>query len=519
VNPDMGPAGYPPGANAWPNISPYGPAVDQHYIQNGFWFNKIISGQARYFGTLEGLITRTGAPPHAILGEQNVNEVPIELILDGITRDGFAGTRLGQFVETEGRPNNPDRSTDQAAGGGNNGNNQTFVSIFNPTNAGVLQQRIGSGGIRGTWGWWNPDQSGFMVQGFGQAGARSTYQVGDTTLPQQLLNARTDDLTELAQSRIRPWLGLALPGNDRDADGLAGVVVPYDLYVSLEFKSTAYGGNLDWYFAPFYDRDYLKIRSLAGARVMSLNEWFSFDAADSGLGYTLTALEQDGGGGGNNGQDNTNPFDLRVDTLDEPPYDSTNANGPGSPIRSYLASRTEGLFAGPEVGVRVDVGGERFKIWLQSKAGLLAYQATRKISGFNIGDHYNIINTTPLENDSGLPEDPDVDGDDIPDNPTRAAGITGTSFQESKTTTSVAPMFEQGIFLQAPILSYVPVIKKLSVFENAEFQAGYTFTVLGAVYRPTDTIEWRQFPDFPTLEGNKSKYYTQNVSLGVHWNY
>lgn len=507
--------GYPPGANAWPNISPYGPVLDQHYVHNGFWFNRIVNGQSRYFSSLEALISRTGAPPHAILGEQGVNDVPIELILDGITRDGISATRPGQFVETEGRPNNPDRNTDAGSN-----NSDSFVSIFNPKNAGILQQKIGSGGLRGSFGWWNPDQSGFMVQGFWQDHARSQFQAGDTSLPQELVTARTAELLELAILSIRPYnlLGLALPGNDRDADGLDGVVVPYDLYVDLQYKSNVYGGNLDWYFTPIYDRDYFKIRPLAGARVMTVNELFSFDAADSGLGYTLSPPDIVSSGSGSNAGD-ANPRDLAPSSLDAPPYDIPSATGPGSPIRSYLLSRTEGLFAGPEVGLRFDIGGERFKLFLQSKFGLLAYHANRNINGFNIGDHYNIINTAVLESESGLPEDPDVDGDLIPDNPLRAAGITGSTFQETRRSTSVAPMFEQGIFVQAPILSYVPIIKKMPVFDNAQFQAGYSIMVLGAVYRPTEQIAWRQFPDVPTFERDKSKFYTQNVSLGVHWDY
>ncbi len=518
----MGQAGYPPNANAWPNITPYGPVLDQHYVNNGFWYRRIINGQSKYFATLEALISSTGAPPHEILGEQGVNDIPRELIDNGITFPGFTPLRTGQFNETEGRPNNPDRNVDDTTSGGGNGNNNTqaFVTIFNPKNAGILQQKIGSGGVRGSWGWWNPEGTGLMVQGFWQGKATSTFQAGDTTLAQQLVTARTPELIDYATQQIRPYglLGLALPGADRDADGLNGVVVPYDLYVSLEYASSVYGGNLDWYFAPMYDRDHFKIRGLAGARVMTVNERFSFDAMDSGLGYTLSPVDTGTTGGNNNGNSGTNPFNLAPSEFDDAPYGTPSATGPGSPIRSYLMSRSEGFFAGPEAGVRLDLGGDRFKIWTQSKFGLLAYQSTRKISGYNIGDHYNIINTAVLETNSGLPQDPDVNGDGIPDNPTRAAGIAGTSFSESKRSTSVAPLFEQGVFMEAPLLSYVPYINRMSMFNNAEFQAGYTFLVLGGVYRPTD-ISWKQFPDTPTFGGDRYKFYTQNWSLGVNWTY
>lgn len=80
-------------------------------------------------------------------------------------------------------------------------------------------------------------------------------------------------------------------------------------------------------------------------------------------------------------------------------------------------------------------------------------------------------------------------------------------------------MFEQGVFLQAPILSYIPVIKKMAVFDKADFQAGYTILMLGNVYRPTNNIEWQQYPNLPTVGNGRSLYYTSNWSVGVQWNY
>ncbi len=506
-------AGYPPGGNAWPDVSAYGPDIDRHYMHNGFWFNKVISGDSRYFATLEGLITSTGTLPQSPIGAPDVNIVTPEVLLN----DAQHNQQFFEKVVLSGN-GTPERDFTNTGAGTTND-----VQIFPTATAGWLRQKLNSGGIRGTWGWWNPDDSGFQVQGWWQDSASTNYMASDfpliinlnetnPSLPSFLTNVNFLD-------HLHPWFGLALPGPDRDGDGLPGVVVPYDVYVRFDHTASIYGGNLDWYFSPFYEKDYLKIRGVVGARLLQVNEFFSFQGADSGMGYTLQTnpdFDSTGTGSGS-GQSTPSIPQLIIQSVDaEFASPSPSVDGQQGLIFSLLQSRSNGTFAGPEAGVRIDVGGDRFKFWLQSKFGLLAYNSQRKINGYNIGDHFDILSPT-APNPDGLPLDPQVDGVSI--NPTRAAGIQGTQFYESKTNTTVSPMFEQGVFVQAPLFSYVPVVRKISAFEKAEFQLGYTFLLLGGVYRPNDSIQWAQFPDFPTIQDQKSQFYTQNLSLGVHWNY
>ncbi|MBM4075297.1 MAG: hypothetical protein FJ267_06600, partial [Planctomycetes bacterium] len=68
-------AGYPPGANPWPGVSPfYGPAVDQTVYENGFWFNRQYSGNRQFFFSIDGLIGRSINSPRTIVGAAGVNE-------------------------------------------------------------------------------------------------------------------------------------------------------------------------------------------------------------------------------------------------------------------------------------------------------------------------------------------------------------------------------------------------------------------------------------------------------------
>ncbi|MBA4032766.1 MAG: hypothetical protein C0478_18005, partial [Planctomyces sp.] len=92
-------------------------------------------------------------------------------------------------------------------------------------------------------------------------------------------------------------------------------------------------------------------------------------------------------------------------------------------------------------------------------------------------------------------------------------------FNDSDTTTIVSPMLEQSLLVRAPLLSYVPLIKRMAFFEQAQFQFGYTFTMLGEVYRPEENIVWRGAPLQTSIGDNRSTFWTQAWSFGVEWNY
>jgi hypothetical protein len=165
-------------------------------------------------------------------------------------------------------------------------------------------------------------------------------------------------------------------------------------------------------------------------------------------------------------------------------------------LESYLRSNTKAQLGGPEIGLRLDVGSDKFLVWGQSKFGLLANHTTQELEGFGI-----------LRQESVLLSSAVIPGQDQ------------TAFHEQDTTTTVSPLFEQSIFARAPLLGFVPGVKKMKVFESAQFQIGYTFTAVGSIYRPSDNIDWRGFPQFPSLTGQKSTWFLTSLSLGVEWMY
>ncbi|WP_373652240.1 hypothetical protein [Schlesneria sp. DSM 10557] len=519
------PAGYPPNANAWPNVSPFaGPPVDSTAYEDGFWFNRILQKNRRYYFSAEALLAHTRGGDSTLIGAPGVNPVSIDALQGqngtGTTTTGnliFGTTQFNQAVFTTG----PSRNVNANGGGGNGGGGNgtggaAVVNIFAAQDTGNLANVMTSGGFRGTWGWFNPDDTGFVVSGFVQGRATSSWNLVDPLLDINEFSGNYNPLLHL-----HAWFGLPLgssgtnstitnstgtistgtgPDGDTDGDGKYGAVQPYDMGVYLRFNSQLMGANSDYYFNSIYERRAVKLRPLLGARYLHLRESFSFDGSDSGLGYTVNDPSSGGtgGGGGNNGGGGggttTGTGYLTPSALDAI-FSNPNV------LHSNLVSSTLSQMAGPEIGLRFDLGPQnaKFQMWGNTKFGALANVTSRQITGYGIGNAFNIIspNTVPQ-----MPNDP-----------------TLTAFSTSQTTTNFSPMFEQSINVKFPVFNLVPYLNRLEVFEKAQLQAGYTFLYVGQVYRPHNTIIWNQFPKTPQLNGQKSDFFNSNFNLGVEWEY
>ena len=484
-------AGYPPGANAWPNVSPYmGPAMDQTTNENGTWFNRQFTGNRQYYFSTEALIGSTQRGSNALIGAPGVNILPV-----------IPGTPVNplhnqQFVETVNDPNQPNRTVTAAGGGGGGGTGD--IQIFAARHYHNMPDPSQSSGVRATLGWFNPDQSGFQASGFWLNTSNSSYFSG-TGLPYDILDAVNPLITNYNRSHLRAFSGIPLlqtytADHDSDDDGRPGVVQPFDIFYQTRFETQLLGSNVDWYWSSIYDRSSLMIRPLGGARFLQIREQFIFDGSDSGLGYTIQGARAQAGGGGGAAAGGQVFSPLIIETAFSIP-DVMNSN---------LTSRSQSLLAGPEAGLRFDMGSDKFKIWGQSKFGLLANNTQRKLSGFNIGDAYYVQNgrTTPV-----MPRD--------------RADLT--AFASQDTSTWLSPMFEQSIFLKSQLFQYVPVLNKARILNQADFQLGYTILVVGQVARPTEQIDWQAYVDDdhrgPLLKTERSTFTNSTISLGVEWAY
>jgi hypothetical protein len=437
-------AGWPPGAMSWPQISPFeAPPVEQNRFENGLWFNEQKIGGRRYYTMLAGTLNKFAGPQETQVGNP---EAP----------DFFGFQAVGTTTTTtnlaNGRP------------------------VWLVRDWGDIENTLRSGGFMGQIGVWNVDDSGVQLFGFWADEGTGSLDLGvdgvDINNPADILRRAEDILSNYgALPLLDDQLPLTtLPPVPPNTVGLnvPGGAQPFDLFYKLGYQSQAYGTGIGYYSTPIFERGNMKLRPQFGLRYTNLRENATFHAADSNLNYV---------------------FDLS--TLRPVPSTIT---GLVDVVESYLRSNTKAHLGGPEAGLRLDLGTERFLIWTQSKVGVFANHSTQEIDGFGI----QRIALNPL---LAVP-DPSV-----------------TAFHEQDTTTTVSPMFEQSIFAKAPLLAHVPLVKKMKAFESAQFQVGYTFTAIGSVYRPGDTIDWRGFPQFPSLTGNKSTWYMSSLSLGIEWLY
>lgn len=484
-NPGMASVGYPEGANQWPYVSPYmGPAVDSHRYEDGFWFNKQYMGGKKFHFSVDAIFGHTQINTGTSLGARGVNDITPFLPPGQVAAD-----HNQQFVETtiNVADDMPNRSV-LAAGG----QNSADIPIFVTQKMSRLPDNLDAGGLRAQWGWWNADKTGIQITGFWQDKARSSFLVG-TGYDYDPAFASFADYNE---RHIRAFAGIPLGGRnangslfDPDDDLLYGVVQPFDLYYRVRYDSDIMGSTADWFGSPILERKSLTIRPVAAGRVMKIRELFRFDGADSGMGYTINPAAATNGNG-NNANSNV-PYSPAIF---EPGFNTPDV------MYSELNSSVRSILAGPEAGLRFDLGGDKFSITTQSKFGVLVNNSERNLNGFNIGDAIYVTGgrTTPIM--------PRNDQDE-------------TSFKSHENRTSISPMFEQSISMKTKPFGTIPYLNRAKMLTEAEFNFGYTWLLIGQVYRPASTINWDSYPTNPSLADKKMNYVNGSYNFGLEWNY
>ncbi|MBC8088360.1 MAG: hypothetical protein H7Z40_13915 [Phycisphaerae bacterium] len=99
---------------------------------------------------------------------------------------------------------------------------------------------------------------------------------------------------------------------------------------------------------------------------------------------------------------------------------------------------------------------------------------------------------------------------------------TPNAFSDEQFHTHVSPMFEQQINAEAALFQYVPVLRRLSIFEKARFRAGYSILLIGQVTDTAGSVAWQGNPAaglFPTIREKRNTYTSHNYSFGVSWEF
>ncbi|WP_145218084.1 hypothetical protein [Gimesia alba] len=509
--------------NAFPQMSPFEKMFQQHRVdKNGLWSYKSTNAGKKYFFSMEALFARYQNPGGALIG--NVGSISyLDLVEDELidaTDDEF----FDQFSENEG------------------------LNYFNAAHYNKVP-KLNAPGSRLRWGWTNDDQSGFEFTGWWIARADSSWSaIEDSThkpnpanqaimdillsppnfidptgtgVVSSIPGVTTAEINTILQNELMNLAGLPL-----DDGTVNGVTVPYDLDFRVKVVSQAWGTNATWMSTPFVDKKALKIRTLAGARYMQVREGFGFVGVDSGLLYSdannIAGIRPD-----------LKLFSLPTGTDENEDGIIDNAGvvedddaGTGTstaffvapvdpvtglavtPTTTYVNSKVDTNLAGPELGIQFDIGGDKFKIWGQTKVGIMANQETIELEGDNVG---MIIRADP--DDIDRPKaliDPTVDDP----NP--------NAFTDRQTHTHVSPLFEQSIFMEMSLFDKIPVLKRMKLLEEAKFKFGYTYIVAGEIARPFDSIRWQGMPTrglFPSINVKRESWSVGTWSLGIDWLY
>ncbi len=492
------PQGVPQGYQPYPAISPYGNiGFDQTYRDNdGLWFQRILNTDREWFGSLDVTYNTIKNPGNRELGSPHI---PIDPITGGL---------LGYNIPTYGQGGEP------LGGVGFGGlgiptipNDRVIVddrvipyplNILAPTFAAVqLNANIypirglnefgdyKSTGLQGGLGFFNEDGTGMSVNGFWSGNANQSFTMG-----QESINGIpiTQEIIDATNGRLLFFRNGAIPldwgfSSSLFLGGITGHLgtAKYDLLYHMDTKSTAIGSDLNYYMTPVVDSGAIKVRPLIGGRYMSIDDQFRFHGIDSGFNYDFLITSSTGGVGGAAAANTYRPLPGTQFAV----YDMVDAT---------LNNSVQSNLAGPQVGLRYDFGsGDGFKIWGQSVVGLMGNQENYNQSGNNIGDELGLLLFS-----NGL--------DML---------ATDARFNSKRTVSHVSPLFEQTFMAEMKILEMIPLVRKLPGIDNTVFRVGYTATVVGNVAQAGESIDWRGFPDFPSISPSRETWWMSRWNFGI----
>ncbi|WP_437193864.1 hypothetical protein [Planctomicrobium sp. SH527] len=499
------PQGIPEGYQPWPQISPFHPGnvgQEQHYNRGGLWFRELLYRQRTVEGSIEAIAliyknagdAAIGSPSDGFMGLNGSISSP-----DGVPVPPYAGTYpspttstpppLGWYTVTPLVFPFPALHTDAS----------TYVTnstrLYPNFNTRVMGSPGTDAGIRGRLGYFNEDDSGVAVVGWWGGEGTSSFSRGDEFINGIRVN---QSLTSaLGGQNLTPVNGNIPLYNGQNTIGPnfgLGSTAKYDVYYGVKATTQAAGANVNIYQQSIYRGDAMKLRPMWGIRYQYIGETFDFRGVDSGFTYQVNGATTTGGTGGGTGSTATASTGRPVATSLTRLYDQYTAS---------LHNSVESHIAGPEIGFRFDLGQQRggFKVWGETSIGISANSEEINLYGNNIGD--------PLY-------DARFGGYAVP----RMLDPAFVSeFNSSRNSTHVSPVFQQSVYADIDVVDVVPVLRKMSAFENATFRIGYTFLWVGEVARPSESINWQGFPLYPEINIDRSSWWANQFNFGFNWTF
>ncbi|WP_437203028.1 hypothetical protein [Planctomicrobium sp. SH664] len=481
------PAGTPAGFQPWPEISPFqagNVGQTQHYNDNGLWFKEMFYRQRKYYGSFEFMAFRPRDVGNGTIGSPYAKALYNDPSI-AYPYGMFQSPLYGPFVESPNVDPAPignfvidPRVIPYPALSDSAYTDSASPAYFPIRSGNTMPAPDPTLGLTGRLGYMNEDYTGTQATVWWAFDTGSNFTRGYEYINGVKVN---QNITTVLEGQNLTTLGGNIPlYNGEDVAGPSfglGSTAKYDVLYSLTFETQAGGGNVSFYQQPAYRNNGIMIRPLWGLRYMYLAERFAFRGIDSGFNYSVDEET------------------FRPDSI-ELLYDQYEAN---------LSNSIKSNIAGPEVGFRIDLGqpnGRGFRMWTETILGIAANHQQFDLAGDNIGDPLVDVRFKGYLVPRIL--------DDANYN---------SAFSQSKSSTHVSPVFQQSIFADFNILDTVPVIREMELFEHARLRVGWTFTFVGEVARPIDSIKWQGFPLFPEIRERRESWWANQLNVGFDWNF
>lgn len=491
------PQGVPQGFDPWPEISPFGMGnLDRDTLLNrdGLWFRELFYKERDFYFGVDATYGVSKGEGNTLIGAPTL---PLDPATNGL---------LGYFPEpAPGAPVTGTLNNGQVPGAvyvGTGAYPYPFYRLVGGIPVSTVRNDlfpirkhnvlgdVDSTGLQVRWGFDDADGVGLMLSGFWLGQNSSSLTMG-----QDSINGIPIDPAITIGSNgyfLNPFNG-AIPYNTglrmdvfsnsptiADILGAQGVTQKYDILFNIERRQEVAGTNLAYYMNPLFKTSGVMLRPFLGARYMYVDEGFGFRGIDSGFSYDLQGVTTGGG--------TTAPSFRPIPTTLVQVYQQFEAT---------LNSTVQTHLAGPEVGLRYDLGGgEDFKVWGATTLGLMANYSNLSLNGNNIGE---VFATEFVYGINMLNED--------------------ARFATKANHSRVSPMFEQTLAVDAKIFEALPYVNEVPILNTAMFHFGYTFSAIAHMNRPLDVVNWNGFPLTPTLNNNTQTFLLHRFNFGLEWKY
>ena len=492
------PQGVPQGFDPWPQISPFGMGnLDQDTLlnSNGLWFRDLIYKDRDFYAGVDAIYSFSKGEGNTLVGAPTL---PLDPTTNGL---------LPYFPPPPGGPVTGTGAGTQIPGALYVGNG-VYPYPFYFLAAGVPQSTVrndlfpiryhntlgnlDSTGLQVRWGFDDADGVGLMLTGFWLGESSKVFQMGQDSINGYAI---TPQMTANQNGYFLNPLNGSLPTNNglrfdlfstnpliAGTFGAVGATQKFDILYHIERRQEVAGTNLAYYMNPFFKSPGVMLRPFLGARYMYVDEQFGFRGIDSGFNYDIQGVT-----GGTTGTATVPSFRPIPTTLVQV-YQQFEAT---------LSSTVQTHLAGPEIGLRYDLGGsDDFKIWGATTLGLMANYSNLSLAGNNIGE----VELTSF-----------VYGIDMLNEDARFASKANHS--------RVSPMFEQTLAVDAKIFEALPYVNEIPILNEAIFHFGYTFSAIAHMNRPLDVVNWNGFPIAPTLNNNTQTFLLHKFNFGLEWKY